>query len=663
MAYIQPKNTTIELYKAVPLNMDYRDTVHYSSPTAQYNDFQQYLYKKYEKQSYQRNGLGTVRLEAEYDDVYDVNYMIFYNPKLQKKIYCFVTGCSYISGGVTDIYYEIDVLQTYMFDYSFKYSFVEREHVRDDIQGSNTQPEGLELGSEYVNNGATQSETITSWTYYILATSTPTGASITAVGERNGIPIGLGVISTTDISTFKSYLAQYIQNGYEDNIVTVYMAGANASKSNTITYAHTKLNSYTPRNKKLLTYPYCFVQVGNNLGNYVELHYERMGTLDTSGNRQLNYKVTIQDYPQPIMVFEPEINYISPNRAFQLTYSVFPTVAFAGDSFKVWWAQNKNTYIATLNSIQSNYDTNVSISNSNYQQAVNSALTSKQQTLNSISSSLTNATANRNVAKRQAQNNYNTATSNIGSAVSSGVSNGVNGLVDWLRSTGGGNDASGNLTKRANNTAVSSATTLLTNSLNASNVQAQNTLNNANLSADLSYTVAQNTASTNTVNAELAYTNALKNATLSQASANLSALTTAQNSTRELVAKKQDAMHQPNTAHGQSSCDGFNVSAGRVGFYFEEKCIAPEYARRIDQYFDLYGYAVNTLKQPSVDNRKYYTYLKTSACSIRPIKMDAQTRQTIEGIYNNGITTWKSLSQIGDYSTYSPINTPNGSQY
>lgn len=664
MAYIQP-DTTIELYKNVPLDMSYRNTVKYDDATAQYNDFQQYKYKSYEKQSYQRWGLGTIKLEEKHDNIYDVNYMIFYNPTLKKKIYCFVTGVGYVSNTVTEVYYQIDVLQTYMFNYSFGKCFIEREHVYTDIQGTNTQPEGLELGNEYMINQNTAFSNVISASnnsvfYVLTATTTPSGEHGTRATLYNNIPNGLLMYNFTSVNDLSNTIDSYVNNGLEDNIVNIYMSCTNfLTKEYTHNFNHTKLGNYTPKNKKLLTYPYCFIQVGNNLGNYLELHYERIDDINKS-TKELKYNITGLNYPQPILVFEPRVNNQFPNRNYQLTYSVFPTVAWSGDSFKVWWAQNKNTYIATMNAIQSNYDTNIAVSNNNFQQAVNTAQANRQATLNSINNGLTTATMQRNVAKRQAQNTYDISTQTLSGAISQGVTGATSGLVGWLRNTGGGNDPSGNLSKRANQDNLNNANTVLTNTLNSTNVQAQNTLTNANLSADLGYQVAQATASTNTTNAELAYSTAMKNATLSQSSAQLSALTTAQNATASLVAKKQDAMHQPATAHGQSSCDGANAYLNRLGFWFEECYINVEYAKQIDNYFDMYGYAVNRLDTPNLNNRKYFTFLKTANCNLITSNVDAQTCQTIEGIYNNGITTWKLLEQVGNYDL---DNAPNGEQY
>ena len=57
----------------------------------------------------------------------------------------------YVNDEMTDIYINLDVFQTYQFDFIYKKSFVEREHVNNDSVGLHTVPEGLETG-EYVVN-------------------------------------------------------------------------------------------------------------------------------------------------------------------------------------------------------------------------------------------------------------------------------------------------------------------------------------------------------------------------------------------------------------------------------------------------------------------------------------------------------------------------------
>ena len=94
---------------------------------------------------------------------------------------------------------------------------------------------------------------------------------------------------------------------------------------------------------------------------------------------------------------------------------------------------------------------------------------------------------------------------------------------------------------------------------------------------------------------------------------------------------------------------GLNSSLGLMGFTVFEKCIRSEYAKMIDDYFEKYGYSVRRLITPSIIARPHWTYLKTCGCIIDGA-INAQDAQTIKGIYDNGITTWKKLEEVGNYT-------------
>ena len=93
---------------------------------------------------------------------------------------------------------------------------------------------------------------------------------------------------------------------------------------------------------------------------------------------------------------------------------------------------------------------------------------------------------------------------------------------------------------------------------------------------------------------------------------------------------------------------GFNASVGLIGFSVFEKSIRQEYLVQIDDYFDKYGYAVRKLEYPRPMNRKHWSYLKTCGCNIVG-NLSATDIATIQGIYDNGITTWASLNEVGNY--------------
>ena len=147
--YIQP-STEIHILQNIPLNKSYEHTVFYKDAQTQATEFlkfEKYMLTNY---SYQRANLGTLRVELKYENLYNCNYLMFKNNAFEDKwFYAFITGVSYVSNEVSEIYYEIDVMQTWCYDYSFLKTFIERQHSKEDIMFQNTAPEGLELGNEY----------------------------------------------------------------------------------------------------------------------------------------------------------------------------------------------------------------------------------------------------------------------------------------------------------------------------------------------------------------------------------------------------------------------------------------------------------------------------------------------------------------------------------
>ena len=66
-----------------------------------------------------------INLSHEYLTNNSVNYLKFNNG--YRDVYAFIVEKRYINDEVTDIIIEIDVIQTFMFDFDIKRSFVERK--------------------------------------------------------------------------------------------------------------------------------------------------------------------------------------------------------------------------------------------------------------------------------------------------------------------------------------------------------------------------------------------------------------------------------------------------------------------------------------------------------------------------------------------------------
>lgn len=650
--YIVP-NTTIYLLKNIPLNKSYEHTVYYPDKDAQAQAFMKYKKYTLTDYSYQRSQLGTIRVALKYEQLIDCNYLMFKNTNFENKwFYAFITGIGYVSNDVTDVYYDLDVMQTWCYDYEFMPTFVDRQHSKTDALYENTQPEGLELGATY---GYEQklffqplnSPSSTSSTYLILATTSPTGTH-PSPSTSSGVVLSLYQHVGNQADTI-AQVKQFINNGLEDNIVAIYNCPPDDKMNIAKEFKRTPtLGSYSPRNYKLLTYPYCFLSCYNHLGQTLELQYENFRIHNSTSpptdfDYPYHFEVISIRSPQPQSTLTVRYYLTSAGTSlayYILTYNVYPTGAISGDAFKVWLAQNKNTYSASLNAIGNTYDTNMAIADNNYTMAGLSAANAR-----------TNAHIQANSALTQAENS-NKASLAVNSAQQSRALIGdVQGTASKIGygamaglATSGLN--AGGAVVGAIAGGLLGATETITNQ-NIYNEQANqiNTqLLNSQIGRQASEAISSNTFQT-----------AMKNATLAQTNAQLSALNAYQNATAQLVAKKQDIQHYPSNLHGALMNDMWNVTWNFVGFSVDEKFIKREYAERIDAYFDKYGYAQRSMYVPERQNRKHWSYLKTVGCNIKG-NINNTDLVTIKTIYDNGITTWNNLEEVGNYTLDNTVN-------
>lgn len=116
----------------------------------------------------------------------------------------------------------------------------------------------------------------------------------------------------------------------------------------------------------------------------------------------------------------------------------------------------------------------------------------------------------------------------------------------------------------------------------------------------------------------------------------------------KLIASQIIPPVMPNQVHGSQSSD--NLYASNVKeFYFYRKSIKAEYAKIIDNYFTMFGYADRTVHVPNMNARQRYTYVKTQACKIN-CRCPASDADFIENLFNRGIRFWKNHTQIGNYT-------------
>lgn len=350
----------------VPLENDYKNTLYFTDVSSQNEFFKSKKVHSFTDFSYQRKD-NIIRIPKHIDDLWNCNYVMYQNKKYSNKwFYCFINDMEYINDGTTQIKIETDVIQTWLFDYTLKESFVEREHVSDDAIGLHTIPEGLELG-DYVVNSVTKKESLKYKGYLIGSTIDLSQSTIDKDTDNVGGAVYNGVFSgvkyyyfgTTDDIVKK--LKAVAKAGKSDAIVSIFCVpttlidggGSGAIeegvsvKSQDWDYAimggtsdvapnkPSSLNGYTPRNNKLRCFPYQYLYASNNSGGSAIYHYELFSTDKT------DFKIYSAVTPGMSVKLVPKnYNNVAENIDNGLNLGKFPTCSWSNDAYTNWLTQN-----------------------------------------------------------------------------------------------------------------------------------------------------------------------------------------------------------------------------------------------------------------------------------------------------------------------------------
>lgn len=275
MSYIVP-DSTIHLIHNVKLHNDYNHTWFPSNATTQYLGItgqKKYTLNNYTYQREQR----ALRVGICNDDLYDINYMAYQNTRFGTKwFYAFVTKTEYVNNEVSLVYFELDVMQTWLFDVFLQRCFIERQHVIDDSIGSNLMPEPVN-SQEYVENGEIFVNLSDRQAIVVAATFKYDAANSTIYDSNGGFwgnkYSGLYLNVFNSITDFVSCITIAETSGKINNIYAVYQMpdryavreGGSFPLYNDSTgkpvAGSTQLDGYIPKNNKLYTFPYTFMEL------------------------------------------------------------------------------------------------------------------------------------------------------------------------------------------------------------------------------------------------------------------------------------------------------------------------------------------------------------------------------------------------------------------
>nr|UWD67635.1 MAG: major tail protein [Bacteriophage sp.] len=345
-------NTQVRLLN-VPLDENYQNTMDFSSIEEQTNyfigatlpnsAFTDFTYQRLEEE---------VRVPLNAELLYNVNYIMFQNTNYHNKwFYGFVTNIRYINPQTTGIKFKIDAIQTWLFQMHLNQCIVEREHVTDDSVGAHTLNENIEVNELICNNF--YREGYSGQYYYIMNTTVDpnTATDVTSGGRYNGVLSAGRWFAWTSIDTFKEKLNGIISGGKESAIINVFMLPTELITTNengevtesltglTENVSHPKLtscNGYTPRNKKLLTYPYCSIRVSNNNASFVEMRPERFAEATAT------FVIRKASNSNCVMAITPSNYNGNSDGDFRYTVELppFPTCQWTNDPYATWLNQN-----------------------------------------------------------------------------------------------------------------------------------------------------------------------------------------------------------------------------------------------------------------------------------------------------------------------------------
>lgn len=343
--YIAP-NTTIRMLKDVPLDNTYRNTIYFAYVENQTSYFSGKTKYTFAAQSYQRVQKGTLRIGRKADDLYDCNYLMFQNTAYGNKwFYAFVTGVEYVNNETSEVSFEIDVMQTWHFDYDVKMSFVEREMSVTDKIGDNLVPENLEIG-DYVYKDLGLASLFDLYQIVIAATFNEDLEDATG-GMYGGVFSGLHYNVFSTWQSAASFIAEATEQNKADGIVSIFMLPVAFTSDYQSTMPEVfdierdkhiaDIDGYVPKNNKLFTYPYNLLYVTNNEGNVANYAFEYFST------DKCNFNVSGAMCCTPECMLVP-LNYkgVEKNYNEKLTIGNFPQCAYTVDTFKAWVAQNQN---------------------------------------------------------------------------------------------------------------------------------------------------------------------------------------------------------------------------------------------------------------------------------------------------------------------------------
>ena len=377
-----PPSGAVDLFSNVPFDPAYNHTVAFENVEAQTAYFNGLPKRSFNDSQYMRHTAGSLKLSCCMADVFRCNYMRFKNANMyfeNKWFYAFINSIEYVNNNTCVIYYSIDVMQTWLFDYTLGQCFIERIHVKDDTPGKYLLDEELPTGDRM------QYEQIDG----VLDCPFPAGDYTNiifwadAAQQSKNSPVvsnvmnGISMLESDSPTVIFNKLAEITAAGGADSVVCVVQlprdfihgegpaiftddfsdakystrieVDMNPFKKGADGKYYAKLGTYIPLNNKLFTSKYYGLMCTSSSGGSNTFAFEDF----YKENNQAVFNMYTFVGTTPSVSIVP-INYrgLAIDYEDEVECNDFPQCCYATDAYKAWLAQNGSSLDAAWKATQ-----------------------------------------------------------------------------------------------------------------------------------------------------------------------------------------------------------------------------------------------------------------------------------------------------------------------
>jgi hypothetical protein len=595
MATVPLSGTNIRLLSGVPFSNDYKHTRWFDTQSAQESYFLgKTVVHSISQNTFQKiEGKNFIACNNNIDSLWGTNYIMFQNTSYNTKwFYAFVTKLEYKNPGTTYVHFEIDVLQTWMFSMTFKPSYVVREHCQlwntDGSPVINTVDEGLNYGSNYETVNVINWKPYNNVLFLVIVTK--------ELMHDRDTNIKTGSIYPT-VNSAPQPLCFYVHPFKLDGTIPVAW---DENEEEVI------LSNPTDLLKALY-------ELDGAINNIVSLYItdyigvnlavDGSGTLTFPSSQFVNVNImyeapgtTTDSYLNTIFVkginqYQPKaVTYTNKYADYRTVKEskllMYPYTTLLLDDLKGNRQSLKNEYIKGDDLIIN----------------VRGSLGTSNKTSYSIDN-------------YQVKDNIEPADlflSNLENAVMNNNPNDLPILTDMLGAflQGNRNSIQNQLNSSVFGGFLHTITSLITGGASAAAGSAQGVASSGvNMAGGMSKTYFE---------------------------------------TQGMIAKQKDINNTPSSLSKLGSNTYFDYGHNLSGLYLIKRQITPEYQKKLEDFFNIFGYKKNEVKLPNFHTRQNWNYVQTAGCVITG-NFNNEDLQELKNVFDSGITLWHT-DDIGNYA-------------